>query len=117
MVPAVKGRELIYTLNSQQEFRQCEADLINAERVLMIGGGLILLLIALLAVQAYLRSRSDDGLATAGEGLSPAVRSFQGATHAAPATAPSGGGSVAGRAARRRTARPAPRPTTAPERR
>ena len=41
MVPAVKGRELIYTLNSQQEFRQCEADLINAERVLMIGGGLI----------------------------------------------------------------------------
>lgn len=41
MVPAVKGSELIYTLNSQQEFRQCEADLINAERVLMIGGGLI----------------------------------------------------------------------------
>ena len=41
IVPAVKGSDLIYTLNSQQEYRQCEADLINAERVLMIGGGLI----------------------------------------------------------------------------
>lgn len=40
-VPAVKGSELIATLNSQQAYRQCEADLRHADRVLMIGGGLI----------------------------------------------------------------------------
>lgn len=39
-VPAVKGSEWIFTLNSQQEYRKCEAELINAERVLVIGGGL-----------------------------------------------------------------------------
>lgn len=41
VVPAVKGSELIYTLNSQQEYRRCEAVLVDAERILMIGGGLI----------------------------------------------------------------------------
>ncbi len=41
IVPAVQGSDLVYTLNSQQAYRKCEASLINAKRVLMIGGGLI----------------------------------------------------------------------------
>lgn len=41
LVPPVTGSELMYTLNSQQEYRQCEANLQDAKRVLLIGGGLI----------------------------------------------------------------------------
>ena len=41
IVPAIEGSELIYTLNSQQEYRQCEDALAGAERILMVGGGLI----------------------------------------------------------------------------
>jgi nitric oxide reductase FlRd-NAD(+) reductase len=41
VVPTVKGSDLICTLNSQQDYRSCQARLAGAERVLMIGGGLI----------------------------------------------------------------------------
>lgn len=41
MVPPISGSELMYTLNSQQAFRQCEEDLHSARRVLLLGGGLI----------------------------------------------------------------------------
>lgn len=41
VIPAIKGSELIYTLNSQQAYRQCAAGLMRAARVLIIGGGLI----------------------------------------------------------------------------
>ena len=41
LVPPVSGSELMYTLNSQQEYRRCEENLRDAKRVLLIGGGLI----------------------------------------------------------------------------
>lgn len=41
ILPAIPGSELLYTLNSQQEYSRCEAELANAKRVLLIGGGLI----------------------------------------------------------------------------
>ncbi len=40
-VPPVPGRELMLTLNSQQEYRACETQLQDARRVLIVGGGLI----------------------------------------------------------------------------
>lgn len=40
-VPPVAGSELMLTLNSQQEYQACEAQLRDAQRVLIIGGGLI----------------------------------------------------------------------------
>lgn len=40
-VPPVTGSELMLTLNSQQEYQACEAQLRDARRVLIIGGGLI----------------------------------------------------------------------------
>lgn len=40
-VPPVPGRELMLTLNSQQEYRTCETRLRDAQRVLIVGGGLI----------------------------------------------------------------------------
>ncbi|GKX56607.1 nitric oxide reductase FlRd-NAD(+) reductase [Leminorella grimontii] len=40
-VPPVPGHELILTLNSQTEYRNCESRLLNAQRVLIVGGGLI----------------------------------------------------------------------------
>lgn len=40
-VPPVAGSELMLTLNSQQEYQACEAQLHDARRVLIIGGGLI----------------------------------------------------------------------------
>ncbi len=40
-VPPVAGSELMLTLNSQQEYQVCEAQLRDARRVLIIGGGLI----------------------------------------------------------------------------
>ncbi|ELY4672629.1 NADH:flavorubredoxin reductase NorW [Cronobacter muytjensii] len=41
IVPPVAGSELMFTLNSQQEYRRCEAALRDAKRVLLLGGGLI----------------------------------------------------------------------------
>jgi len=41
VIPAMPGSELIYTLNSQREYRQCATGLMNAARVLIIGAGLI----------------------------------------------------------------------------
>ncbi|ALB63396.1 Nitric oxide reductase FlRd-NAD(+) reductase [Cronobacter condimenti 1330] len=41
VLPPVSGSELMFTLNSQQEYRQCEAALRDAKRVLLLGGGLI----------------------------------------------------------------------------
>ncbi|ELZ8932168.1 NADH:flavorubredoxin reductase NorW [Cronobacter dublinensis] len=41
ILPPVEGRELMFTLNSQQEYRRCEAALRDAKRVLLLGGGLI----------------------------------------------------------------------------
>ncbi|WP_426712880.1 NADH:flavorubredoxin reductase NorW [Cronobacter muytjensii] len=41
IVPPVEGSELMFTLNSQQEYRRCEAALRDAKRVLLLGGGLI----------------------------------------------------------------------------
>ncbi|ELY4854730.1 NADH:flavorubredoxin reductase NorW [Cronobacter turicensis] len=41
IVPPVNGCELMFTLNSQQEYRRCEAALRDARRVLVLGGGLI----------------------------------------------------------------------------
>ncbi|MTD39428.1 NADH:flavorubredoxin reductase NorW [Erwinia sp. CPCC 100877] len=40
-LPPVEGRNLLLTLNSQQEYRACESRLIDARRVLILGGGLI----------------------------------------------------------------------------
>ncbi|GKX59792.1 NADH:flavorubredoxin reductase NorW [Leminorella grimontii] len=40
-VPPVPGHELMLTLNSQTEYRNCESRLLNAQRVLIVGGGLI----------------------------------------------------------------------------
>lgn len=41
IIPDLKGGDLLCTLNSQQEYRQCAAGLMNAARVLIIGAGLI----------------------------------------------------------------------------
>lgn len=41
LVPPIDGSELMFTLNSQQAYRQCEASLQDARHVLLIGGGLI----------------------------------------------------------------------------
>lgn len=40
-VPPITGRELMLTLNSQQEYRACETQLRDAQRVMIVGGGLI----------------------------------------------------------------------------
>ena len=40
-VPPVEGRELMITLNSQQEYRASETTLRDARRVMIVGGGLI----------------------------------------------------------------------------
>lgn len=40
-VPPVEGRELMLTLNSQREYRACETALRDAQRVMIIGSGLI----------------------------------------------------------------------------
>jgi len=40
-VPPVEGRELMITLNSQQEYRASETTLRDAQRVMIVGGGLI----------------------------------------------------------------------------
>lgn len=40
-VPPVTGRELMMTLNSQQEYRASETKLRDAKRVMIVGGGLI----------------------------------------------------------------------------
>lgn len=40
-VPPVPGHELMLTLNSQVEYRASESRLLNARRVLIVGGGLI----------------------------------------------------------------------------
>ncbi|PLR31466.1 NADH:flavorubredoxin reductase NorW [Chimaeribacter californicus] len=40
-IPAIPGREWMHTLNSQQEYRRAEAELQGAQRVLLLGGGLI----------------------------------------------------------------------------
>ncbi|CAI1610926.1 Nitric oxide reductase FlRd-NAD(+) reductase [Serratia proteamaculans] len=41
IVPPVTGHELMLTLNSQQEYRDGELTLLQAQRVLILGGGLI----------------------------------------------------------------------------
>lgn len=40
-VPPVEGRELMVTLNSQQEYQASETLLRDATRVMIVGGGLI----------------------------------------------------------------------------
>ncbi|GJL40175.1 TPA: NADH:flavorubredoxin reductase NorW [Enterobacter chengduensis] len=40
-VPPVEGRELMMTLNSQQEYQASETGLRDAQRVMIVGGGLI----------------------------------------------------------------------------
>ena len=40
-VPPIEGRELMLTLNSQQEYQACETTLRDARRVMIVGGGLI----------------------------------------------------------------------------
>ncbi|WP_312691350.1 NADH:flavorubredoxin reductase NorW [Kosakonia sp.] len=40
-IPPLPGSALMLTLNSQQEYRQCEAQLRDARRVLIVGAGLI----------------------------------------------------------------------------
>ncbi|MNB65117.1 Nitric oxide reductase FlRd-NAD(+) reductase [compost metagenome] len=40
-VPPVEGRELMLTLNSQQEYQASETTLRDAQRVMIVGGGLI----------------------------------------------------------------------------
>lgn len=40
-VPPVEGRELMITLNSQQEYQASETRLRDAQRVMIVGGGLI----------------------------------------------------------------------------
>lgn len=39
--PPIEGQELMLTLNSQQEYQQCQAQLQRAARVLILGAGLI----------------------------------------------------------------------------
>jgi nitric oxide reductase FlRd-NAD(+) reductase len=41
IVPPIAGHQHMLTLNSQQEYRQCEDRLLSAKRVLILGGGLI----------------------------------------------------------------------------
>jgi len=41
IVPPISGHEHMLTLNSQQEYRQCEEQLLQAKRVLILGGGWI----------------------------------------------------------------------------
>lgn len=41
ITPPVEGRELMLTLNSQQEYQACESQLRDAQRVLILGAGLI----------------------------------------------------------------------------
>lgn len=40
-VPPVEGRELMLTLNSQREYRACETALRDAQRMMIVGSGLI----------------------------------------------------------------------------
>ena len=40
-VPPIEGHELLLTLNSQQEYKACETTLRDAQRVMIVGGGLI----------------------------------------------------------------------------
>ncbi len=40
-VPPVEGRELMMTLNSQQAYQVCQTSLRDAQRVMIVGGGLI----------------------------------------------------------------------------
>jgi nitric oxide reductase FlRd-NAD(+) reductase len=40
-VPPVEGHELMLTLNSQREYQACETTLRDAQRVMIVGGGLI----------------------------------------------------------------------------
>lgn len=40
-VPPVEGRELMMTLNSQQAYQACQTSLRDAQRVMIVGGGLI----------------------------------------------------------------------------
>lgn len=40
-MPPVEGRELMMTLNSQQEYQASETGLRDAQRVMIVGGGLI----------------------------------------------------------------------------
>ncbi len=41
LLPPVPGKELMITLNSQQEYLACESSLRDAKRVMILGGGLI----------------------------------------------------------------------------
>ncbi|HEY3588484.1 MAG TPA: NADH:flavorubredoxin reductase NorW [Buttiauxella sp.] len=41
LLPPIPGKELMLTLNSQQEFLACETSLRDARRVMILGGGLI----------------------------------------------------------------------------
>ncbi|NDL63611.1 NADH:flavorubredoxin reductase NorW [Acerihabitans arboris] len=41
MIPAIEGRELMLTLNSQQQYRRIEDPLRQSQRVLLLGAGLI----------------------------------------------------------------------------
>lgn len=41
LLPPVPGKELMTTLNSQQEYLTCESSLRDAKRVMILGGGLI----------------------------------------------------------------------------
>lgn len=41
LLPPIPGKELMLTLNSQQEYLACESSLRDAQRVMILGGGLI----------------------------------------------------------------------------
>ncbi|MFP2513394.1 NADH:flavorubredoxin reductase NorW [Buttiauxella agrestis] len=41
LLPPIEGKELMLTLNSQQEYLACESSLREAKRVMILGGGLI----------------------------------------------------------------------------
>lgn len=41
LLPPIPGKELMLTLNSQQEYLACESSLHDAQRVMILGGGLI----------------------------------------------------------------------------
>ncbi|TDX19174.1 nitric oxide reductase FlRd-NAD(+) reductase [Buttiauxella sp. BIGb0552] len=41
LLPPIEGKELMLTLNSQQEYLACESTLREAKRVMILGGGLI----------------------------------------------------------------------------
>ncbi|WP_413736923.1 NADH:flavorubredoxin reductase NorW [Sodalis sp. RH21] len=41
IVPPIEGRELLLTLNSQQQYRQIETQLRQSQRILLLGAGLI----------------------------------------------------------------------------